>query len=250
MKPGIWISLEVWELDLSAMERIFLAKLSSLDDGGGCWAGDEKLAEFLRCTPQYLRKLRKRLEEQGYIERTGYGSTRRLAVNFQPKKQRMEQAPIGTSSNRNKFQSAQKKQQEAQLEATNGTSRSNDRSVDYRVTKELTIEKTKEELVLPFESEEFRTIWSEWKEYKRKEHRFTFKAMKTEQAALHKLHNDVQGNERIAIDAIGNSIANGWKGIFISSEAKRELSRSSKPGRSEEDRRKFAEYIQTGTISS
>lgn len=117
------------------------------------------------------------------------------------------------------------------------------------VSREVVFPK-KEELVLPFESEEFRTIWSEWKEYKRKEHRFTFKAMKTEQAALHKLHNDVQGNERIAIEAIGNSIANGWKGIFISSEAKRELSRSSKPGRSEEDRRKFAEYIQTGKISS
>lgn len=254
-KAGIWIDLEVWELDLSAMERILLAKLSSLDDGGGCWAGDEALSSFLRVTPQYLRKMRKRLEEIGYIERSGYGNSRRLVVNTNPKKQHMEQAPIGASNDRNKFHMERKKQQEAQLEATIGASRSNYRSVDYRYTIEPTIEltkeapkKKKEELVYPFESPEFREMWQNWKEYKKTEHRFTFKTMKTEQASLHKLYQDAGENERIAIKAIGNSIANGWKGIFISSEDKRELSRRSNGAGSPEARDKLREYIETGTI--
>lgn len=254
-KAGIWIDLELWELDLSAMERILLAKLSSLDDGGGCWAGDETLANFLRITPQYLRKMRKRLEESGYIERSGYGSTRRLVVNTKPKKQHMEQATIGASNDRNKFHMERKKQQEERLEAPIGASRSNYRSVDYRDTIETTIEltkeapkKKKEELVYPFESPEFRKMWEDWKEYKKAEHRFTFKTMKTEQASLHKLYEDAEHNEQLAIKAIGNAIASGWKGIFISREDKRELSRRANGAGSPEARDKFREYIETGTI--
>lgn len=245
MSEGIWIAAEIWNLPLLPLERIFLAKISSLDDGGGCWAGDDKLSEYLRTTPQYIRKLRGKLEKAGYIERVGYGNSRRLILQ-------LEEATTGTSNHRNKQPQEQKKQPEAQLEATTGATRSNHRSEDYRVTIEKTIEITKEreeEIDFPFKSEAFRTIWKEWKEYKRREHRFTYKSMKTELATLHKLQTDVQENERIAIAAIGESIARNWKGIFVSRELKKELSGSANSLRSPEARAELEEYIRTGKIS-
>jgi hypothetical protein len=96
---GIWIPQEIWDLELNPMQRIFLARVQSLSQTSGiAWAGDEYLAKELRCTVPYVRKLRKGLEELGYLVRTGYGYGRKLSVELQPK-----EVSIGTSSNRNKY---------------------------------------------------------------------------------------------------------------------------------------------------
>ena len=96
---GIWIPQEIWDLKLNPMQRIFLARVQSLSQTSGIsWAGDEYLAKELRCTVPYVRKLRKGLEELGYLVRTGYGYGRKLSVELQPK-----EVSIGTSSNRNKY---------------------------------------------------------------------------------------------------------------------------------------------------
>lgn len=81
------------------MQRIFLSRVQSLSQSSGTsWAGDEYLANELRCTVPYVRKLRKGLEDVGYLERSGYGYGRKLIVNLTPK-----EVPVGTSSNRNKY---------------------------------------------------------------------------------------------------------------------------------------------------
>jgi hypothetical protein len=96
---GIWIPAEIWALDLNPMQRIMLARVQSLAQSSGTsWAGDEYLANELRCTVPYIRKLRKGLEELGYLTRTGYGYTRKLNVDLTPK-----EVPTGTSSNSHKF---------------------------------------------------------------------------------------------------------------------------------------------------
>jgi hypothetical protein len=96
---GIWIPQEIWDLDLNPMQRIFLARVQSLSHTSGiAWAGDEYLAKELRCTVPYVRKLRKGLEDLGYLVRTGYGYGRKLSVELKPK-----EVSIGTSSNRNKY---------------------------------------------------------------------------------------------------------------------------------------------------
>ncbi|WBA79580.1 helix-turn-helix domain-containing protein [Endozoicomonas sp. GU-1] len=56
--------------------------------------------------------------------------------------------------------------------------------------------------------------WISWLEYKRDEHRFTFKTEKTELTAINKLIKDTSGNQQMQADWIENSIANGYKGIF------------------------------------
>jgi len=72
----------------------------------------------------------------------------------------------------------------------------------------------KKEVVFPFESNEFLEIWNAWKNYKLKEHKFRYKSEESEQAALMKLNNLANGNEKDAIEIVKESISQGWKGFF------------------------------------
>jgi hypothetical protein len=75
-------------------------------------------------------------------------------------------------------------------------------------------EDEKYEILLPFSSSTFLQIWGQWKEYKRKEHEFKYKTPQSEQAALMDLTKKANHNELTAIEIIGQSMANGWKGFF------------------------------------
>lgn len=70
------------------------------------------------------------------------------------------------------------------------------------------------EIIFPFDSEEFKKWWNFWKEYKSKEHKFKYKTDISEQAALKKLSELSSGNEDIALKIIEQSMAEGWKGFF------------------------------------
>lgn len=69
------------------------------------------------------------------------------------------------------------------------------------------------DLKIPF-SESFTDHWIKWKDFKKKEHRFFFKSVHSEQEALNVLVKLSDGIEETAIDIIQQSIANGWKGLF------------------------------------
>ena len=72
----------------------------------------------------------------------------------------------------------------------------------------------KEKVELPFESYEFKDAWEQFKFYKKKEFKFTYKTKQSERAALKELLTLSKGNEDIAIKIINQSLANGWKGLF------------------------------------
>lgn len=72
----------------------------------------------------------------------------------------------------------------------------------------------KEKLIYPFETENFKKHWHAWIEYKRKQHKFSFKDQKYEQQALKKLSEISGHSEKTACNIIEQSIANGWKGLF------------------------------------
>lgn len=69
------------------------------------------------------------------------------------------------------------------------------------------------QIVVPWEDEEFIQLWAEWKQ-DRKERRIKAYTQRGEQGALHKLYKETGGDVSRAMDAIRNSIANGWQGIF------------------------------------
>ena len=56
--------------------------------------------------------------------------------------------------------------------------------------------------------------WSKWKEYKTKEHKFSFKSEISERSALNELVKLSNNQETVAIQIINQSITNGWKGLF------------------------------------
>lgn len=66
----------------------------------------------------------------------------------------------------------------------------------------------------PFDSGEFKKQWSLWKDFKKKEFKFKYKSLQSEQAALTQLSSLANGNEKTAIAIIHQSFANGWKGFF------------------------------------
>ena len=214
MSDGIWIPAEVWALDLPPLHRVFLARLVALSQSDGAsWAGDEFLAESLGCTPQHVRKMRGQLEASGHIITEGYGHKRRLTV---------ELAPVGTSNQRNKQPQKQKKQPEKQelqpqlrQEATTVAESKEENRISEEVVKKSERPKvTLNPVVLPWDTDTFAEAWDQWKEYKRVEHRFSFKGSMSEQTSLHQLSNLAGGSEATAIAIIGHSIANGYKGLF------------------------------------
>jgi len=215
VKNGIWIPDEIWQLDWPPMHRVFLAKVAALSKGRKCNAGDDKLAEYLACKPQYIRKMMKELREAGCLVVEGYGYSRSLAIG------RLQGRP--RSNHSSKQPQAQKLQPEAQLKATTVATKSNHSCGDYRVTIEKTIEGTKERKALfyPFQSERFLNAWNEWVKY-RTRRRLPFQGIDDEQLALHKLYQDSHGDETTSVDAIATAIASGWTGLFPSNRNKGE----------------------------
>lgn len=85
---------------------------------------------------------------------------------------------------------------------------------DKKRTEQKRTEKKGREVKLPFESDEFSTMWEHWLEYKREEHGFKYKSAVSEQAALKKLVKLANGDETTALAIVMQSIENGWKGFF------------------------------------
>lgn len=89
---------------------------------------------------------------------------------------------------------------------------------EIEVEKEKAIEVKKsaisENLILPFNSENFKTEYENWKDYKLKEFRFKYKSIQSEKIFLNQLFEISNKDETTAISILKQSISNGWKGVF------------------------------------
>ena len=85
---------------------------------------------------------------------------------------------------------------------------------DMVMDKVMVKDKVKVMVTMPFESEKFINYWEMWKEFKRKQFKFTYATPQSEQAALKDLVKLSNGNEQIALQIIEQSLAKGWKGFF------------------------------------
>jgi uncharacterized protein YdaU (DUF1376 family) len=74
-------------------------------------------------------------------------------------------------------------------------------------------EKENRVIEFPFTSKNFYETWEQWKEYKKAEHRFNYKSVITEQAALMTLVKLSDSTEQDCIQIIMHTIGNGWKGF-------------------------------------
>lgn len=66
---GIWIPAEIWlNKDLSALDRVLLAEIDSLDNDNHCTASNEYFAEFCGVGVATITRSIKKLKELGFIE--------------------------------------------------------------------------------------------------------------------------------------------------------------------------------------
>ena len=66
---GVWIPKAVWLDDrLSALEKVILTEIDSLDQGErGCYASNKHIAEFCQCSETKVSKAISKLTECGYV---------------------------------------------------------------------------------------------------------------------------------------------------------------------------------------
>lgn len=77
---GIWFPAHIWLDDrLSAVEKMILLEIDSLDGDDGCYASNEYLAKFCQCSQRKVSDAISKLRELGYVEMASFdGRTRVL----------------------------------------------------------------------------------------------------------------------------------------------------------------------------
>lgn len=76
---GIWIPAAIWLDDrLSAQEMVILAEIDSLDKEDGCWASNEYLAKFCKCSASTVSRAITNLKKCGYIRVESFDGRKRV----------------------------------------------------------------------------------------------------------------------------------------------------------------------------
>jgi DNA-binding transcriptional ArsR family regulator len=194
---GVWIPKEVWlHPELTLTEKALLAEIDSFTgEGKAFYKSNDTIQEEYKVSRPTISKSLKKLEGLGFIKIEFDG--RRRKVTYQ--------------ADRKIFTGRRK---ESYGQTVNNLPADRKNSTSINTVKEQVKEQSKEEaIVLPWDSERFADIWSEWKE-DRRERKIKKYTRRGELAALHKLHNETDGDEQQAIEAIQLAIANQWQGIF------------------------------------
>lgn len=65
---GVWIAREVWlDKRLTALDKVILTEIDSLDKGEGCFASNAYIADFCQCSEAKVSKAVAKLAQCGYI---------------------------------------------------------------------------------------------------------------------------------------------------------------------------------------
>lgn len=188
---GVWIAAEIWlDKDLTLVEKALLAEIDSFTGNGRSFikSNDTIQSEYGISRNTIGRSLRK-LADRGFVEVTFNGRVRCVTT-------RAGSIPkMGRQSTQN-----------GEAASPNDTYTNTSKRTKNNTSK-------REGVVLPFDSKEFADAWAVWLT-ERRERRTKQYTQRGEQAALHKLQNDSQGDEATAIAIIHQSIANGWQGLF------------------------------------
>ena len=239
MRKYVSIPIEIWNLsELHPNERVLLAEVASFDEQEKeCFAGNEYFATLLNVSEATARGYISNLIARGFLIREGSRYNRRLRKSAQTNAQNSANECV---------KSRKRVRKSTQTSAQNSAHTNIYTNI---LTKSYT-KSAHPTVVLPFESDEFRDAWNEWKEYKRTDHRFKYKTAQSEQRALMKLQNEYT-DQNEAIDAIHRAIANGWKGlVFKQSKNGRAHRAGARDLENSLNQQKLAEFARTGRITT
>ena len=107
--------------------------------------------------------------------------------------------------------SAKKRWNKSERNANALRTQSDGNAIKEKKGKEI---KIKETIITNSFSEDFLKDWNEWLDYKKTNHKFTYKTIKSEQIAFNHLYKLSNENQSTAREIINISIANGYKGLF------------------------------------
>jgi len=233
------IPIEIWNLsELHPNERVLLAEVASFDDQNKeCFAGNEYFATLLNVSEATARGYISNLIARGFLIREGSRYNRRLRKSAQTNAQNSANECV---------KSRKRVRKSTQTNAQNSAHT----NISTNTSTNTFTKSAHPSVVLPFESDEFLDAWTEWKEYKRTDHRFKYKTAQSEQRALMKLQNEYT-DQNEAIDAIHRAIANGWKGLVFKQSKN---GRANRPGardlENSVNQQKLAEFARTGRITT
>lgn len=203
---GVWFPASVWkDTRLTANEKFLLMDIAYFTNADSTWwKSNAVMAEQMQCSTATIKRAISKLMSLGYVEQVSFnGRVRKLrallGADMHP--QRAQECAIRQRKD------APAEGAKMHLQTAQDCTPSNNIEQYKKKTKENKVEN-------PFGDDAFAEAWTRWKEYKRAEHKFTFKSPETEKTAIKRLHNDTEGNTQAAISAIDTSIANGWKGLF------------------------------------
>lgn len=107
--------------------------------------------------------------------------------------------------------SAKKRWNKSEVDANAMQTHSEGNAIKEKKGKEIKIK----EIIYTYSfSEDFLKEWNEWLDYKKTNHKFTYKTIESEQIAFNHLYKLSNENQSTAREIINVSIANGYKGLF------------------------------------
>lgn len=193
---GLWIPAHILDdPGLSFIESAFFAEITSFcSNGKSFYKTNETIASTYGISRPTIHKALKKYTERGWIVQTFNG--RRREITLHPDFDL-------TRSMKNEDMQGEKLEQAACNESTAITKKKVQRKTQQKV-----------EVVYPFDSVLFLQAWREFLAMRKAQHNFTYKHTKSEQAALHKLHKQADGDERKAILILEQATTNCWRGTW------------------------------------
>lgn len=197
---GVYIPPEVWAIkELSLAERVLVSEIATLSsDDRVCFASNAYFAELLGCSRESIKKYLSHLKRSGIIDISKEQTARTIEIKgykYLPTEGKKLPSP--------RVKNYPRKGKNLPSTIYRDTSK----SIEEGVTPK------EKEVVLPFNSEEFTNTWQVWLQ-ERKERKYKKYTTRGEQAALHNLQKISGNNEQQAIEIVGQSIAQGWQGLF------------------------------------
>jgi DNA-binding transcriptional ArsR family regulator len=200
---GIWIPVEVLELDIPMTCKMLWGDIHSFSnrDGSAYFKSNERIAETYHVSQRSASRAIKLLEEMGLIN------------VIRQNRQRYCTATLDNLSN------LPRQKEHPILDKMSTQPRQNVYPAETNCLHSITIENTSKktfenkEVVMPFDSDEFLEMWETWKQ-ERKDRKLKNFTPRGEQAALHDLHKMSKGNHDTAIKIIQQSLAKGWQGLY------------------------------------